>query len=174
MAARRRGLHRGADRRADLRIERRRIERGIALGHHDAAAVDPGLVDDQDVVALQDRTVGAVIESLALLGRRGRPAREARRLAGGVDRRAQTSLCGSDDRCLRRRVQIVFDGPAPDVAFRSAGAGRVRREGRVLTVLSSAGAEGILEEARGLGSVAVDVVPVTLKEIFLETVAGEA
>jgi hypothetical protein len=41
-------------------------------------------------------------------------------------------------------------------------------------VLSSAGAEGIIEEARVLGPVSVDVVPVTLKEIFLETVAVEA
>jgi ABC-2 type transport system ATP-binding protein len=72
-----------------------------------------------------------------------------------------------------RRVQLVFDGPAPDAIFRSPGAGRVRREGRVLTVLSSAGAAGIVEEARALGPVSVDVVPVTLKEIFLETVAVE-
>jgi len=72
-----------------------------------------------------------------------------------------------------RRVQLVFDGAAPDAIFRSPGAGRVRREGRVLTVLSSAGAAGIIEEARALGPVSVDVVPVTLKEIFLETVAVE-
>jgi ABC-2 type transport system ATP-binding protein len=73
-----------------------------------------------------------------------------------------------------RRIQLVFDDAAPDVTFRSPGAGRVRREGRVLTVLSSAGAEGIIAEARALGPVAVDVLPVTLKEIFLETVAVEA
>jgi ABC-2 type transport system ATP-binding protein len=73
-----------------------------------------------------------------------------------------------------RRVQFVFDGAAPDVTFRSPGAGRVRRDGRVLTVLSSAGAEGVIEEARAFGPVSVDVLPVTLKEIFLETVAVEA
>ena len=50
---------------------------------------------------------------------------------------------------------------------------RVRRKGRVLTVLSSAGADGIVEEARALNPVSVDIVPVTLKEIFLETVVGE-
>ena len=72
-----------------------------------------------------------------------------------------------------RRVQLVFDDAAPDVAFRAPGVVRVRREGRVLTVLSSAGAERIIEEARALGPVSVDVVPVTLKEIFLETVATE-
>ena len=44
---------------------------------------------------------------------------------------------------------------------------------RVLTVLSSAGADPIVEEVRALNPVSVDVVPVTLKEIFLETVAAE-
>ena len=73
-----------------------------------------------------------------------------------------------------RRVQFVFDGAAPDVTFRSPGAGRVRRDGRVLTVLASAGAAGVIEEARAFGPVSVDVVPVTLKEIFLETVTVEA
>jgi len=40
-------------------------------------------------------------------------------------------------------------------------------------VLSSAGTERILDEARALNPVSVDVVPVTLKEIFLETVTVE-
>jgi ABC-2 type transport system ATP-binding protein len=72
-----------------------------------------------------------------------------------------------------RRIQLVFDGDAPEPAFRASGVERVRRKGRVLTVLSSAGAERILDEARALSPVSVDVVPVTLKEIFLETVTAE-
>jgi ABC-2 type transport system ATP-binding protein len=72
-----------------------------------------------------------------------------------------------------RRIQLVFDGDAPEPAFRAPGVERVWRKGRVLTVLSSAGAERILDEARALNPVSVDVVPVTLKEIFLETVAAE-
>jgi ABC-2 type transport system ATP-binding protein len=72
-----------------------------------------------------------------------------------------------------RRVQLVFEHDAPEATFRAAGAGRVRRKGRVLTVLASAGADTIVEEARALNPVSVDVVPVTLKEIFLETVVGE-
>ena len=43
-----------------------------------------------------------------------------------------------------RRIQLVFDGDAPDPTFRAPGVERVRRKGRVLTVLSSAGADGIL------------------------------
>ena len=70
--------------------------------------------------------------------------------------------------------------PPHPAGLRRRGAGRRRsarpascasqRKGRVLTVLSSAGAERILDEARALSPVSVDVVPVTLKEIFLETV----
>ena len=72
-----------------------------------------------------------------------------------------------------RRIQLVFDGEAPVSVFRAAGIERVRRKGRVVTVLSSAGAEPFLEEARALNPMSVDVVPVSLKEIFLETVAEE-
>jgi len=72
-----------------------------------------------------------------------------------------------------RRIQLVFDGDAPEPAFRAPGVERVWRKGRVLTVLSSAGSDRILDEARALGPVSVDVVPVTLKEIFLETVTAE-
>ena len=72
-----------------------------------------------------------------------------------------------------RRIQLVFDGEAPEPAFRAPGVERVWRKGRVLTVLSSAGAERILDEVRALSPVSVDVVPVTLKEIFLETVTAE-
>jgi len=72
-----------------------------------------------------------------------------------------------------QRVQIVFDGDAPPISFRAPGVERVRRQGRVVTVLSSAGSEAVAAEARALGAASVDVVPVTLKEIFLETVAAE-
>jgi ABC-2 type transport system ATP-binding protein len=89
--------------------------------------------------------------------------------------RGRAVLTGSLDdlRGSYRRIQLVFDGDAPEPAFRAPGVVRVRRKGRVLTVLSSAGAERILDEARALNPVSVDVVPVTLKEIFLETVTVE-
>ena len=70
-------------------------------------------------------------------------------------------------------VELVFDGEAPQVTFTAPGVERVRRQGRVLTVLSSAGADGIAAEARALNPVSVQTVPATLKEIFLETVVGE-
>ena len=72
-----------------------------------------------------------------------------------------------------RRIELVFDDDAPALTFRAPGVERVQRKGRVLTVLSSAGTERILDEARAFNPVSVDVIPVTLKEIFLETVTAE-
>jgi ABC-2 type transport system ATP-binding protein len=71
------------------------------------------------------------------------------------------------------RVQFLVDRDAPEPAFRTPGVVRVRRDGRVLSVLSNAGTGPIADEGRALGLSCVDVVPVTLKEIFLETVDAE-
>jgi ABC-2 type transport system ATP-binding protein len=72
-----------------------------------------------------------------------------------------------------RRIQLVFDGAAPDAKFASKGVVRLRREGRVLSVLCRAAEADVVAEARALNPTNVDVLPVTLKEIFLETVGAE-
>ena len=89
--------------------------------------------------------------------------------------RGRTVVAGALDdlREQYRRIQLVFDGEAPEYTFRAPGVERVQRKGRVLTVLSSAGAEQVVVEGRALAPASVDVGPVTLKEIFLETVATE-
>jgi ABC-2 type transport system ATP-binding protein len=89
--------------------------------------------------------------------------------------RGRAVLAGALDdlRERYRRVQLVFDGDAPEPAFRSPGVERVRRRGRVLTLLSSAGTDQVVNEARALHPVSIDVTPVSLKDIFLETVAAE-
>jgi len=78
-----------------------------------------------------------------------------------------------DIRASYRRIQFVFEDAAPELVFRAPGVVGTRRQGRVLTVLSSAGADRIIDEARALEPASVDVLPVTLKDIFLETVAAE-
>jgi hypothetical protein len=78
-----------------------------------------------------------------------------------------------DLRARYRRVQLVFTGEAPDISFKTPGVMHVRRQGRVLTALSSAGSDALVEEAMRFGPVSADVLPVTLKEIFLESVAVE-
>jgi ABC-2 type transport system ATP-binding protein len=87
--------------------------------------------------------------------------------------RAVVSGSLDDLRDAYRRVQLVFDGEPPAAAFRASGVQRVKRSGRVMTVLTSGGSDPVVAEARALGAVSVDVAPVTLKEIFLETVAAE-
>jgi len=89
--------------------------------------------------------------------------------------RGRTVVAGplDDLRGRYRRVQLVFEGDAPDARFTSPGVVTVRRKGRVLTVLSSAGADSLVVEAGRLNPVSVDVTPVPLKDIFLETVVTE-
>jgi ABC-2 type transport system ATP-binding protein len=90
-----------------------------------------------------------------------------------IDRgRAVVTGVLDDLRDSYRRVQLVFAGDAPDPVFRAPGVVRARRERRVLTVLCDTGVERVVDEARSLNPVSVNVVPVTLKEIFLETVVG--
>jgi ABC-2 type transport system ATP-binding protein len=71
------------------------------------------------------------------------------------------------------RIQLVFDGDAPAATFRTPAVQRVQRNGRVLSVLSSGGSAAVVDEARAFNPVSIDVVPVTLKEIFLESVVAE-
>ena len=87
----------------------------------------------------------------------------------------RTVMAGAleDVRARYRRVQLVFSGEAPEIAFRAAGIVRMQRQGRVMTLLSNAGSDGLVEEAMRFGPVSADVLPVTLKEIFLESVAEE-
>jgi ABC-2 type transport system ATP-binding protein len=89
--------------------------------------------------------------------------------------RGRAVLAGALDdlRARFRRIQLVFDRDPPDVVLRSSVVGRVRRQGRVISVVTSAGADPILDEVRALGAVSIDVSPVGLKEIFLDTVAAE-
>jgi ABC-2 type transport system ATP-binding protein len=88
--------------------------------------------------------------------------------------RGRTVLAGALDdlRQNYRRIQLVFDGQAPAFTFESPGVERVRRNGRVITVLSSRGTDGVLAEARMLNPVSTDCAPVTLKDIFLDTVVA--
>jgi ABC-2 type transport system ATP-binding protein len=71
------------------------------------------------------------------------------------------------------RVQLVFESDAPELAFRAPAVVRVARKGRVLTVLSSGGSESVVAEARAANPVSVDVTPVSLREIFLDSVSAE-
>jgi ABC-2 type transport system ATP-binding protein len=88
--------------------------------------------------------------------------------------RGQTVVAGALDdlRSRYQRVQLVFEMQAPEIAFRAPGTHRVHRQGRVVTVFSTGG-PAVAEEARAFRPASIDVAPVTLKEIFLESVRTE-
>ena len=91
-----------------------------------------------------------------------------------VDRGRVAVSGGLDDlRASYRRIQIVFEDAAPEPSFRAPGLVRIARNNRVLSVVVSGGAERLIDEARSLRPVAIDSEPLTLKEVFLETVARE-
>jgi len=78
-----------------------------------------------------------------------------------------------------RRVSFVFDGPVPGSArdgLAVPGAERVAVTGRTATVFASRNVDHIVHRGRAGGAVAVEVVPVGLKDIFLESlqIAREA
>jgi ABC-2 type transport system ATP-binding protein len=87
----------------------------------------------------------------------------------------RTALTGALDdlRSGWRRLQLVFDGEPPPLTFRSSGVTHVRRDGRVLAAFVRAGIDQAVDEARSWNPAALDVTPVTLKEIYLETVNAE-
>jgi ABC-2 type transport system ATP-binding protein len=86
----------------------------------------------------------------------------------------RTVLAGPLDDLRERyqRVQLVFAGDAPAVTLLSPGVVRVNREGRVLTILTR-NREPLTAEVRSLSPVSIDWSPVTLKDIFLESVRTE-
>jgi ABC-2 type transport system ATP-binding protein len=89
--------------------------------------------------------------------------------------RGRTVAAGALDelQASYRRVRLVFAEEAPSVQLAATGAQRVQRDGRVLSVLTRGGADPVLAEAQSLQASSIEVLPVTLKEIFLESVIAE-
>ena len=87
----------------------------------------------------------------------------------------QTVVSGALDdlRAQYRRIRLVFEGEAPEFKVHAPGTHRVRRQGRVITVLSSSGGDAVINELRGYRPSSFDVTPVSLKDIFLESVRTE-
>ena len=69
-----------------------------------------------------------------------------------------------------RRVTLGFNTDAPVFNSAVAGAQRVRTSGRQITVLASSNANGIAEFGRSMNAVSIDISPISLREIFLESV----
>jgi ABC-2 type transport system ATP-binding protein len=89
--------------------------------------------------------------------------------------RGQAVVSGplDDLRAQYQRIQLVFTDTAPEIQVHAPGQHRVRRQGRVLTVLSAGGGTAVMDELRGYRPASIDVTPVSLKDIFLDSVRTE-
>ena len=89
--------------------------------------------------------------------------------------RGQTVVSGALDdlRARYQRIQLVFEGDAPDLRVHAPGTHRVTRRGRVLTILTSSHGDAVMTEVKGYRPASIDVTPVSLKDIFIESVRTE-
>jgi ABC-2 type transport system ATP-binding protein len=71
-----------------------------------------------------------------------------------------------------RRISLGFSTWAPPLES-ILGVENMRRDGRQITILASSNAEAIAQLGRERGAVDINVSPVNLREIFLETVQGQ-
>src|SRR5437667_6593028 len=69
-----------------------------------------------------------------------------------------------------RRIDLVFPFAPPEYEFQIAGVERIHSQGHEMRVFASKNAEAVIEHARDLNAVSVEVAPVALRDIFLETV----
>jgi ABC-2 type transport system ATP-binding protein len=68
-----------------------------------------------------------------------------------------------------RRVHFAFPGRAPAKEMNVNGVRRLRAEDHVLSVVTDGNIESLLQRRQALGAISVDVQPISLREMFLET-----
>jgi ABC-2 type transport system ATP-binding protein len=73
-----------------------------------------------------------------------------------------------------RQIQAVFPEPIEERDFRIPGIETVRTEGRTVSLVASHNVEFIVEHVRMLHARSIDVVPLSLKEIFLGKVRARS
>jgi ABC-2 type transport system ATP-binding protein len=69
-----------------------------------------------------------------------------------------------------RRITLGFSNEPQPGRFRLPGVRNVQTSGRQVTMIASGNADAIVEIARDMGPVSVDVAPIGLREVFLDTV----
>jgi ABC-2 type transport system ATP-binding protein len=73
-----------------------------------------------------------------------------------------------------RQIQAVFAHPIEERDLRLPGVERVRVEGRTVSFVASHNVDFIVEHVRMLRAGSIDVLPISLKEIFLEKVKARS
>lgn len=69
-----------------------------------------------------------------------------------------------------RRIDLVFPFPPPEREFRISGVERIQTSGHHMSVFASRNTEAVIERAHDLNAISVEVAPIGLRDIFLETV----
>jgi len=73
-----------------------------------------------------------------------------------------------------RHIQAVFPEPVEERDFRLPGIEKVSVAGRTVSFVASHNVDSIVEHARMLHAGSIDVLPISLKEIFLEKVKARS
>lgn len=71
-----------------------------------------------------------------------------------------------------RQVTLVFPDLPVEREFQLAGVERIRTSGYQMSVFASGNAEAIVARARDFHATSIDVAPVVLRDIYLQTVRG--
>ena len=87
--------------------------------------------------------------------------------------RLLADLSLEDMRREYRRITLGFAADPPTNRFTFPGIQKIQTNGRQVTFLASENAGAVVELARHLEPTSVDVSPVSLREVFLETVREE-
>ena len=69
-----------------------------------------------------------------------------------------------------RRIDLAFAFAPSERDFRISGVEKIHTKERQMSIFASSNAEGVIERAHDLNAVSVEVAPVGLRDIFLETV----
>jgi len=69
-----------------------------------------------------------------------------------------------------RRIHFAFPGRSPTEEMNVDGVFRLRPEGHTLSLVVTGNLESITQRAQSLGAISVDVQPIGLRELFLESV----
>jgi ABC-2 type transport system ATP-binding protein len=73
-----------------------------------------------------------------------------------------------------RHIQAVFTDPVEERDLRLPGVERIKIEGRIASFVASRNVDSIVEHIRMLRAGSIDVLPISLKEIFLEKVKARS
>jgi ABC-2 type transport system ATP-binding protein len=69
-----------------------------------------------------------------------------------------------------RRIELVFPSAPLEHDFCISGVERIREHGCAVSIFASGNADAVVERARDLHATSIEIAPVGLREIFLETV----